>query len=169
MTTNHAELDDCLEHYTRFRGVSARMLQLAPPDRLDYKPFQTLRTLGEQFLHIAQVADFYSRGLFDHDWNFARISPPPFTPTHAMLQEKLANNLQYVTERFASFPLDQINSKVAVPNIPAEYSYRWWFLYLVQHEIHHKAQIAIYLRELQIKPPFFAVAFPGDFRPDIRA
>jgi len=40
--------------------------------------------------------------------------------------------------------------------------------YVVEHEVHHKGQLALYLREIGVVPPFFALAFPPGVRPDIR-
>jgi len=44
---------------------------------------------------------------------------------------------------------------------------RWWLWLLVEHEVHHKAQIAVYLRRMGKTPPFFAAALEGGARPDM--
>jgi hypothetical protein len=41
-----------------------------------------------------------------------------------------------------------------------------WLWYLVEHEVHHKSQLALSMRQVGIKSPFFAFVFPGPFRPD---
>jgi uncharacterized damage-inducible protein DinB len=38
---------------------------------------------------------------------------------------------------------------------------------LVEHEVHHKAQVAVYLREMGKTPPYFAAALENGARPDI--
>jgi uncharacterized damage-inducible protein DinB len=43
---------------------------------------------------------------------------------------------------------------------------RWWLWFVLEHEIHHKAQLALYLRQLGKVPPFFAMVLTD--RPDIR-
>jgi uncharacterized damage-inducible protein DinB len=62
--------------------------------------------------------------------------------------------------------LDEI---VTVPDVPVRWTLRAWLWYVVEHEVHHKAQLALYLREIGIVPPFFALAFPPGVRPDIRS
>src|SRR2546425_12783504 len=37
---------------------------------------------------------------------------------------------------------------------------RWWLWFVLEHEIHHKAQLALYLREMGKVPPFFALPLP---------
>jgi uncharacterized damage-inducible protein DinB len=49
---------------------------------------------------------------------------------------------------------------------PAQ-THRWSLWLLVQHEVHHKAQIAVYLRQLGKTPPYFAAALEGGARPDV--
>jgi uncharacterized damage-inducible protein DinB len=44
---------------------------------------------------------------------------------------------------------------------------RWWLWLLVEHEVHHKAQIAVYLRQMGKTPPYFAAALEGGARPDV--
>lgn len=44
---------------------------------------------------------------------------------------------------------------------------RWWLWLLVEHEVHHKAQVAVYLREMGKTPPYFAAALENGARPDI--
>ena len=62
----------------------------------------------------------------------------------------------------------RLDEKVTVPDVPVDWTLRAWLWYLVEHEVHHKAQLALYLREIGVVPPFFALAFPPGIRPDIR-
>ena len=59
--------------------------------------------------------------------------------------------------------LDEVKQ---VSNVPWELPLRWWLWFVLEHEIHHKAQLALYLRQLGKVPPFFAMVLTD--RPDIR-
>ena len=48
-------------------------------------------------------------------------------------------------------------------------SLRSWLWFLVEHEMHHKAQAAVYLRLMGKIPPFYAMAMADGARPDITA
>jgi DinB family len=48
-------------------------------------------------------------------------------------------------------------------------SIRSWLWFILPHQIHHKAQLAEYLRALVLTPPYFAMVFPIGERPDIIA
>jgi uncharacterized damage-inducible protein DinB len=44
----------------------------------------------------------------------------------------------------------------------------FWLWYVVEREIHHWAQLALYLNQLKFAPPFYAHALPSAMRPRIR-
>jgi uncharacterized damage-inducible protein DinB len=52
---------------------------------------------------------------------------------------------------------------------PIHWSLRSWLWYVLEHEMHHKAQIAEYMRAQLMTPPFFAMVLPEGQRPDIEA
>ncbi|MFC1662500.1 DinB family protein, partial [Gemmatimonadota bacterium] len=56
----------------------------------------------------------------------------------------------------------------STPNASAEYPLRWWLWSVLEHEIHHKAQLAIYLRQMGKVAPYFADPLPLGERPDIQ-
>jgi uncharacterized damage-inducible protein DinB len=54
-------------------------------------------------------------------------------------------------------------------NAPVEWSLRSWLWFVLEHEQHHKAQLAEYMRQMGLVPPFFALVIPDGQRPDIEA
>jgi len=140
---------------------------LLPEEHLSYRPIGGQRTAGEHFLHIAQVEDYYARGLFDGDWKFERLKPVHQPLSREMLRHLLAALRGYTLEHVEQLTIEQLTVVMEVPGIPVTWPLRSWLWYLVEHEIHHKAQLALYLRHLGILPPFFAYAFPPGMRPDI--
>lgn len=66
------ELNTIHEHLERYRSVTLQTLALLTDEQLDWRPDAALRSLAEQFLHLAQTEDFYTHGLLAGDWDFAR-------------------------------------------------------------------------------------------------
>ena len=69
-------------------------------------------------------------------------------------------------EAFDTLDESSLDKIVIVPTAPVELPLRWWLWFILEHEIHHKAQLALYFRQLGKVPPFFAMVLPD--RPDIR-
>lgn len=57
----------------------------------------------------------------------------------------------------------------AVPGAPMPMTLRSWLWFMVEHEIHHKAQLSIYLRQMGHIAPFYAMPLPLGDRPDFKA
>jgi uncharacterized damage-inducible protein DinB len=58
---------------------------------------------------------------------------------------------------------------IAVPHAPGVFPLRWWLWFILEHEIHHKAQLAVYARAMGHVPPYYALALPKGQRPDMVA
>lgn len=167
-TASAHELNVLREHLERYRGVTLQTLDLVPEDKLAWYPAIAQFSFGQQFFHIAQVEEFYSRGLFDADWDPKRLEDPKGRPSREELRQKLEAARRFTLERLARLDEAQLEAPVSVPNVPVEWPLRSWLWYMVEHEIHHKAQLAVYLRQIGLTPPFFAFVLPPGVRPDIR-
>lgn len=162
------EISVLREHLARYRGVTLQTLEMVPPDKLPWFPAIAQFSFAQQFLHIAQVEEFYARGLFEGDWDLNRIGEAKERLTLEKLRQKLEETRQFTLERLERLEPGRLDAPVSVPNIPVEWPLRSWLWYLVEHEIHHKAQLAVYLRQVGLTPPFFAFVLPPGVRPDLR-
>ncbi len=167
MTEPRDELGVLREHLERYRGVTLQTLEMVPEDKLAWYPAVAQFSFGQQFLHIAQTEDFYSHGFFAGDWDSKRFHKPNRRLTRDLLQSKLQEVRRYTLKHLERVEPRQLDALVQVPNIPVEWPLRSWLWYLIEHEIHHKAQLALYLRQIGLTPPFFAYVLPAGVRPDI--
>lgn len=162
------EISVLREHLERYRGVTVQTLEFVPEDKLVWRPADKAMTFGEQLLHIAQVEDFYAHGLLGGVWRMELFEKPPQTLTKEFLKGRLVGERTYLLEQLGRLEPKQLDEIARVPNVPVDWPLRGWLWYLVEHEIHHKGQLASYLRAFGVVPPFFALAFPPGVRPDIR-
>lgn len=162
-----AEIATIAEHSARFRAVTLEILACVPEDRLEWRPSNQVRTFAAQFAHIAQVEQFYLTGLMRHSWDFAVFQPLEKNSRPELMQmlNGARNEMQRELDALNPHRLDEA---VTVPNVPVPWSLRGWLWYVIEHEAHHAAQLSLYLRLVEIIPPFFAFVFPNRFRPDIR-
>jgi uncharacterized damage-inducible protein DinB len=162
-----SELDDLREHFERYRAVTLQCLDLVADEDLGWRPGPDLFTLGQQFLHIALAEDFQIRGQLFGDWDYERVR----FPGHELGVEGLRKLLSETRSRTlaALDELDEarLHEKLNLERGEPAQTHRWWLWLLVQHEVHHKAQIAVYLRQLGKTPPYFAAALEGGARPDV--
>jgi uncharacterized damage-inducible protein DinB len=166
MSTPLPEIVTLREHLERFRAVTLEMLTMVPDEKLAWRPAENLRSLSEQFLHIAQVEDFYARGFPADDWDFDRLKRPAGELTPEALRAWLTEPRGFLLEGLEKLDAAKRDSIPQVPNVPVPWTLRSWLWYLIEHVVHHKAQLELYMREVRLKPPFFAFVFAGGFRPE---
>jgi uncharacterized damage-inducible protein DinB len=164
------EIEDLTEHYTRYREVTLEHLERFDEDQLAWRPRPDAFSCGQQFVHLIQTEDFYMRGLFEQEWVIDRLRFPAAIPDKAGLKQQFGSVRAYTNARFATLTVEQLSAIVPpLMNSPIRWSLRSWLWYVLEHEMHHKAQIAEYMRAQLMTPPFFAMVLPDGQRPDIEA
>jgi uncharacterized damage-inducible protein DinB len=164
------ERDDLLEHLERYRAVTLQHLDLCTDAELTWRPRPDAFTVWQHFVHIWQSEDFYVRGLFDADWDMARLRFPSTVPSRQALEQQFEAVRSLTRKHLAQVAGDGLSVVVSPPHAGGiEASMRSWLWFVLEHEIHHKAQLAEYLRALGRVPPYFAIPLPSGVRPDIDA
>ena len=162
-----AELDDLLEHLQRYRAVTLQALDLVTDEDLGWRPGPDHYTLGQQFLHIAQSEDFQIQAYLFGDWDYERARFPGRELTVGELREALEATRVRTMEALGEFDPGRLDDRLDLGERQPSQTLRWWLWLLVEHEVHHKAQIAVYLRQMGKTPPYFAAALENGARPDV--
>ena len=144
-----AHLDTILQDWNRIHAQTVRLMQLAPDDRYDWKPHETSMTLGALLNHIPQaesgLIDAIITGVFPHDFtNYDKTNEliAAFKKSH---EESVA--------KVGAIPDEAWDEKVA-PFGPARSFPRLSLLTMsLEHEIHHRGQLYVYLRMLDCPVP----------------
>lgn len=163
------EIEDLIEHLGRFRAVTIRMLEMTSDEELSWRPTPDQYSLGQQLLHIAQAEDMYAHGLFAGDWNYDRVRFPAELPGQLEMLQLFAEVRTRTLAHLDGVRPLQLDRVVEIPGSPLRHTLRSWLWFLVEHEMHHKAQAAVYLRLLGRIPPFYAMPLDPGERPDIQA
>lgn len=162
-----SEIDDLREHYSRYRAVTLEHLQRLSDEQLLWRPRPDAFNCAQHFVHVVQTEEFYTRGLFGRDWNQERLRFPKPLPNRADLRGQFEAVRELTLNAFSTLTPERLNAVVPVSGAPIEWSLRSWLWFVLEHELHHKAQLAEYIRQMGLVPPFFAFVLPGGQRPDI--
>ncbi len=162
-----AELDDFMEHLERYRAVTLQSLDLVEDEDLRWRPGPDHYTLGQQFLHIAQSEDFQIQAHLHGDWDYERARFPSRQLRVDELRELLEVTRSRTMAALNELDPGRLDEVVDHGERQPIQTLRWWLWLLLEHEVHHKAQIAVYLRQMGKTPPFFASALENGARPDV--
>jgi hypothetical protein len=155
--TSIISADALLDHWQGHRRLTRKTIEAFPEDQFYSFSIGAMRTFAELSMEIIGLAAPGIRGLAFGDWTFTEPdlnahTPPPATKAEVLNLWDLVTEYidllwpQISAERFqeaeAAFGMYE-NKNIATA------------LYLIDNEIHHRAQGFVYLRALGIEPPFF--------------
>ena len=163
------EMSDFVEHLERYRAVTLQVLDVVGDDELGWRPGAGHYSLGQQLLHIAQTEDLYGHGLFEGDWDFERAQFPAELPDRAGLRAFFDEVRAFTRSHLERIDGTALSRMVAIPGSDLSHSLRSWLWFVLEHELHHKGQIWMYLRLMGHVAPFYAMPLALGERPDIAA
>jgi uncharacterized damage-inducible protein DinB len=149
----------------QYRPYLIQVVEALPVERFDYKPRREMLTAHQVIVHVAET----ERWWIDHvvgggayeDWVIEHEDPAQGyvtahdAPDHgallAMLEECHRPTQQWF-ERSAS-ELSRVITFQPREGPARNYTLHWILDHVQEHELHHRAQLNLYLRLMGIKPP----------------
>jgi uncharacterized damage-inducible protein DinB len=155
-------VDVLLVEFDREAGLTRRLLERLPGDRFDWQPHPRSRTLGQLAGHLAELPRWGASVAAGAEFDLEQIPATPVTPpanVAALLTLFNANTgdaRQAVSSRtdaelLAPWTLRRGAEEVfTVPRLIAIRTV------LLQHATHHRGQLTVYLRLLEVPlPPLY--------------
>jgi uncharacterized damage-inducible protein DinB len=140
-----------LRHWQGHRRLTRRMIEAFPEDRLFSFTIGGMRSFGELILELLAMAAPTVRGYATGEWG-------AYAPAKASSREELLRQWDESTREMDALwpriPPERFQETVTAFG---EYTGQGYdlLLYVVDNEIHHRAQGYVYLRALVIAPPPF--------------
>lgn len=124
------------------------------PDSLLFKiPAEGARPLGEVILHMIRSLEFYTVGIVENKWEPLQYNLLEFStiPEILVLYETVATKVTEYIDRLTS---DMLKAEVIKFNRPATKAEL--IQEMLEHSVHHRGQLSVYYRFLEIEPPSIA-------------
>ena len=122
-----------------------------PPDPMVLKiPVKEGRPLGEIILHMIRSIEFYITGIATNRWEPLTYNLTDFITSQEILNlfdhvvEKTKKLLDNLTEEKLNEQVDKFNRNATKSEILLE---------MLEHSIHHRGQLSVYFRLLEMDPP----------------
>jgi uncharacterized damage-inducible protein DinB len=149
--------NELLEHWQGHRKLSRKVIEAFPEDQFYGFSIGGMRTFAQLSMEIIGLAAPGIRGIAFGDWTFGDPKLDFSTPAPATKEEvlKLWDLVtEYINHLWPQIPpsrFHETDNAYGMYEGPI-YSH---VLYLIDNEIHHRAQGYVYLRALGIEPPAF--------------
>lgn len=147
---------DLLNELKQEAAVTRKYLESVPFDKKDYKPHEKSETLGRLAIHVAEIIAWWKSCIVDNELDFIDFEPKDITSTSQLLFyfDELLLEAETVLEQAQDEDFEGLWSMRHGEDIfftlPKKQVARTFCL---NHLIHHRAQLGVYLRLLDIPLP----------------
>ena len=147
-----------LEYYDKVRERTLNLIRVAPPDRLDWSYKSGKFTVGDQIRHIATIERYMFAetisGRKSAYQGCGKDLADGYDNVLALFNELHRQSL----EIFSRLSDEDLQKKCITPG-KAEVRVWKWMRLMVEHEIHHRGELYIYLNLLDLRtPPMYGLS-----------
>ena len=146
-----------LAELAREAETTRRVLERVPEDRLSWTPHPKSMTLGTLALHIAAVPGAIADLVSDPARDVPSFSPPEATSRQQILS-KLDESVALAVSRLSSWSEgylhDEFRLTAGSETVLAEPRLDMLRSVMLNHWYHHRGQLVVYLRLLDVPVPF---------------
>ena len=145
-------IEPFLDYFEKIRGRTLRVARSIPPDRIDWTYRDGKFTFADIIRHLATIERYmYAENV--------RLRPSLYPGHGAELADGYEAVLEFMNrmhaeamEIFRSLSDDDLKRRCVTPG-GAEIATWKWLRAMIEHEIHHRGQIYLYLGLLNISTP----------------
>jgi uncharacterized damage-inducible protein DinB len=139
-------------------ALTKKMLERVPLDKKDWKPHEKSMSLGRLATHVAEISHWASDIIHIDDFDFMTKAFKPHTASSTEeLLEIFQTNLDKAIQDLSATDDESFNKRWLVRageqvmyDTPKKVAIRGWAF---SHMIHHRGQLSVYLRLLDVPVP----------------
>jgi uncharacterized damage-inducible protein DinB len=149
-------LQSITEFADYFGGIRRRTMNYVrtiPEDQLDWAPDEGEYTCRDIVRHMMATEHMYIQLLRDGEWRYPGHTEAEPTTLPALIAQMDASH-QTASATLRLFPDTILHEKRPsfLADAPPVTGWRW-LMAMVEHEVHHRSQLATYLHLLNVHPP----------------
>jgi uncharacterized damage-inducible protein DinB len=154
-----------LDGLAREVETTKRVLAAVPDDKKDYRPDPHARSAWELAWHLANTDVQFMEGIADLKFNMVARSELEKPKTVAQLVEWYDKNMKRCADRIRALSAEQLLTSVdfmGAFKLPVAF----YLGFLNNHSIHHRGELATYLRPMGSKvPSIYGGSYDEPFQP----
>lgn len=139
--------------WQRAKSYTKEYLDAMPKDKYSFRAHDSIRTFGQQMLHLAQAnAGLVANGTnANRIWAGKNLEQIPTIQSADSVAHYVLASYDYAINAIAKMDAAILSERLK--RGPFEISRYAWLLKAFEHQTHHRGQTTIYIRLLGIKPP----------------
>jgi len=157
--------DTMLDGFNNEVETTKKILSCIPDNKRDYRPDPHARTAWELAWHLANTDIQFLDGIADLEFKMETPAEADKPKTSAELVDWYDRNYKRAAERVRALSAEQLLTPIeffGVFNLPAAF----YLGFFNNHSIHHRGQLATYLRPMGSKcPSIYGGSYDEPFQP----
>lgn len=145
-----------LEHWQGHQRLTRRVIKAFPENQLfSFAPAAPMRSFGGMVLELIRMVEPTLDGFLSGEWvtpDWLGIERQVFSK--AELLDMWSATAQLLREQWPRIQVERFHAVESAFGLPPQPNWNL-VLYLIDNEVHHRAQGYVYLRLLNIEPPAF--------------
>jgi uncharacterized damage-inducible protein DinB len=142
---------DAYPHWERVRKTVVQAATLIPKRKLEWRPAQGMYSFGDLLRHMVDTEEFWIQGVLRGRGGSPDRNRKDY-PTVAKIFKDWGKIHQKTLATLSRMPASALSRKVKIEQ-DGKVPVSWLLWHVVEHEVHHRAQIMVYLRLLGVEPP----------------
>lgn len=140
-----------IEYFEGVRRRTQRYVRVIPADSVDWTPKVGEFTCGEIVRHIAAAEEMFVGVIIEGTWRYPGHDAARHSGLDATLARLDAGHVGAMA-RLSELPDEELYQPRPTLNGPPVKAWRL-LIAMVEHEVHHRSQLAVYLALLGVEPP----------------
>lgn len=148
--------DDLLKELRQEAAVTRRYLALVPYSQAHFKPHKNSESLGRLALHVAETVSWWKAVMEQDELDFKHFKPQEVHTTEKLLAyfDHLLQEAEAALSRSTDSDFEKLwsmrNGQTVYFTLPKKQVVR---IFCMNHLIHHRAQLGVYLRMIDVPIP----------------
>ncbi len=141
-----------LEYYTKIKARTRRLFKYIPPDKIEWTYEKGKFTIGDIIRHLANIERFMYAETVQSKPSLYKGCGTDYANGYEDVIDFYNKMHEESLEIFSKLSKEDLDKKCKTP-AGIEITTWKWLRAMVEHEIHHRGQIYIYLGLLQVPTP----------------
>jgi uncharacterized damage-inducible protein DinB len=144
-------VDSFIGYFEGIRRRTLNYIRVLPPDRLGWSPRAGEFSCGELVQHLAAAEQMFVGAAVDGRWYYSGHAVDPQQSLDALIANLVSGHAAGVA-RLRGLPDAALLDPRPTLEGPTTKAWRL-LMAMVEHEIHHRSQLALYLALMGVEPP----------------
>jgi len=144
---------DFIKYFESVRRRTMNYVRIIPPDQLGWSPKEGEFTCADIIRHFIASEKMFIRVAMEGRWKYEGHEADGEQRLDELIALLESTHVEAM-KKLAQFPDQDLNQLRYGPKGEGHPLKAWrWLMAMVEHEIHHRSQLAVYLSLMNVQPP----------------